>query len=86
MYISKYSTFSENQVPRNITSICDYFVKTTGYSLPKDLHAHIDVIQPTGRFKNDSSTLVWLEDEIDTNEFCPVLLYQSTPSVFFAQN
>jgi hypothetical protein len=43
---------------------------------------HIDVIQPTTIFKNDRS-LVWLEDELDTNEFCPVLLYQSTPSIIF---
>ncbi|KAK2466004.1 hypothetical protein APHAL10511_001645 [Amanita phalloides] len=48
----------------------EYLVRTTSYSLPKELHAHVDVIQPTtmfGRFKRDKSTLVWLGDEVEAD-------------------
>ncbi|KAF8638577.1 hypothetical protein AX17_002119 [Amanita inopinata Kibby_2008] len=44
----------------------DYLVRTTSYSLPKDLHEHVDLIQPTtmfGQFKGAKSTLVWMDDE-----------------------
>ncbi|KAF8165633.1 tripeptidyl peptidase A [Crassisporium funariophilum] len=40
----------------------DYLVRTTSYSLPSNLHSHIDLIQPTtmfGRFKEQRSTIVW---------------------------
>ncbi|KAF9480670.1 subtilisin-like protein [Pholiota conissans] len=38
----------------------DYLVRTTSYSLPTNLHAHIDLIQPTtmfGRFKSEKSSI-----------------------------
>lgn len=38
----------------------DYLVRTTSYSLPSNLHDHVDVIQPTtmfGRFKPAKSTI-----------------------------
>ncbi|KAF8806309.1 subtilisin-like protein [Phlegmacium glaucopus] len=38
----------------------DYLVRTTSYSLPSNLHDHIDLIQPTtmfGRFKKEKSTV-----------------------------
>lgn len=38
----------------------DFLVRTTSYSLPKDLHDHIELIQPTtmfGRFKPEKSTV-----------------------------
>ncbi|KAF8802988.1 subtilisin-like protein [Phlegmacium glaucopus] len=38
----------------------EYLVRTTSYSLPSNLHDHIDVIQPTtmfGRFKKQKSTV-----------------------------
>jgi len=38
----------------------DYLVRTTSYSLPSNLHDHVDVIQPTtmfGRFKPEKSTI-----------------------------
>ncbi|KAI3616687.1 tripeptidyl peptidase [Moniliophthora roreri] len=44
----------------------DYLVRTTSYSLPKDLHAHVDVIQPTtmfARFKNMRTTIHDIVDE-----------------------
>ncbi|KAF8076737.1 subtilisin-like protein [Lyophyllum atratum] len=43
----------------------DQIVRTTSYSLPENLHDHIDVVQPTtmfGRFKRDKSTIVWGDD------------------------
>lgn len=43
----------------------DYLVRTTSYSLPKKLHEHIDLIQPTtmfGRFKAAESTVYDFED------------------------
>jgi len=39
----------------------DHLVRTTSYSLPKHLHDHIDLVQPTttfGRFKQHKSTVV----------------------------
>ncbi|KAF8622167.1 hypothetical protein AX15_007283 [Amanita polypyramis BW_CC] len=44
----------------------DYLVRTTSYSLPKHIHEHIDVIQPTtsfGRFRRQRSTLYLVEDD-----------------------
>ncbi|KAG6891682.1 hypothetical protein C0992_010085 [Termitomyces sp. T32_za158] len=44
----------------------DQMVRTTGYSLPENLHEHIDVVQPTtmfGRFKRDRSTIVWPDEK-----------------------
>lgn len=38
----------------------DYLVRTTSYSLPSNLHEHIELIQPTtmfGRFKPEKSTI-----------------------------
>ncbi|KAG5340417.1 hypothetical protein C0989_001657 [Termitomyces sp. Mn162] len=46
----------------------DQMVRTTSYSLPENLHEHIDVVQPTtmfGRFKRDRSTIVWLDEEAE---------------------
>ncbi|KAG6861868.1 hypothetical protein C0995_011165 [Termitomyces sp. Mi166 len=46
----------------------DQIVRTTSYSLPENLHEHIDVVQPTtmfGRFKRDRSTIVWLDEEAE---------------------
>ncbi|KAF8897766.1 tripeptidyl peptidase A [Infundibulicybe gibba] len=43
----------------------DYLLRTTSYSLPADLHEHVDVVQPTtmfGRFKGMKSTLVFKEE------------------------
>ncbi|KAG6910783.1 hypothetical protein DXG01_007671 [Tephrocybe rancida] len=45
----------------------DEMVRTTRYSLPENLHRHIDLVQPTtmfGRFKRDKSTIVWLDDTV----------------------
>ncbi|KAF9266300.1 tripeptidyl peptidase A [Marasmius fiardii PR-910] len=45
----------------------DEFVRTTSYSLPKDLHAHVDVIQPTtmfARFKGMKATIHSVEDAV----------------------
>lgn len=48
----------------------DTLVRTTSYSLPAELHDHIDVIQPTtmfGRLKSARSTLLFNDnDEDDT--------------------
>ena len=41
-------------------------VRTTSYSLPSNLHEHVDVIQPTtmfGRPRRARSTIVWSDDE-----------------------
>jgi tripeptidyl-peptidase-1 len=41
-------------------------VRTTSYSLPGDLHEHIDVIQPTTMFsrpRKARSTFIWSDDE-----------------------
>ncbi|KAF9450673.1 subtilisin-like protein [Macrolepiota fuliginosa MF-IS2] len=46
----------------------DYLVRTTSYSLPVDVHAHVDVVQPTtmfGRFKGSKSTVVSIGDAPD---------------------
>ncbi|KAG6845432.1 hypothetical protein H0H87_009339 [Tephrocybe sp. NHM501043] len=46
----------------------DEMVRTTSYSLPDNLHRHVDVVQPTtmfGRFKRDKSTIVWLDEEVE---------------------
>ncbi|KDR84041.1 hypothetical protein GALMADRAFT_693836 [Galerina marginata CBS 339.88] len=43
----------------------DRLVRTTSYSLPSNLHSHVDVIQPTtmfGRFKGQKSTIFKIED------------------------
>lgn len=43
----------------------EYLVRTTSYSLPKYLHEHVEVVQPTtsfGRFKKQVSTLSIIED------------------------
>lgn len=43
-------------------------VRTTSYSLPENLHEHIDVVQPTtmfGRFKRDRSTIVWIDEKAE---------------------
>ncbi|TFK43816.1 peptidase S8/S53 domain-containing protein [Crucibulum laeve] len=51
------------------TSSDDYLVRTTSYSLPSDLHDHIDVIQPTttfGRFKGAKSTFIF-DDEPESS-------------------
>ncbi|RDB20085.1 Tripeptidyl-peptidase sed3 [Hypsizygus marmoreus] len=43
----------------------DQIVRTTSYSLPENLHAHIDLVQPTtmfGRFKGLKSTIVWPDE------------------------
>ncbi|KAF5388189.1 hypothetical protein D9615_000690 [Tricholomella constricta] len=43
----------------------DRIVRTTSYSLPEDLHDHIDLIQPTtmfGQFKELKSTIVFSDD------------------------
>ncbi|RDB20087.1 Tripeptidyl-peptidase sed2 [Hypsizygus marmoreus] len=43
----------------------DHIVRTTSYSLPENLHEHIDVIQPTtmfGQFKGSKSTIVWADE------------------------
>ncbi|KAG5639668.1 hypothetical protein H0H81_005851 [Sphagnurus paluster] len=43
----------------------DELVRTTSYSLPENLHEHVDVIQPTtmfGRFRRDRSTISWPKD------------------------
>lgn len=48
----------------------DYLVRTTSYSLPRHLHEHVDLVQPTtsfGRFKESKSTLVWGDGTV-TNE------------------
>lgn len=40
-------------------------MRTTSYSLPSNLHAHIEVIQPTtifGRFRPDKSMISIIED------------------------
>ncbi|KAJ8503359.1 hypothetical protein ONZ45_g10928 [Pleurotus djamor] len=58
MLDTKYSTWKHNDG--------DYLIRTTSYSLPEDLHDHIDVIQPTtmfGRFKGQKSTIHFLEPE-----------------------
>ncbi|KAG6828489.1 hypothetical protein H0H92_007804 [Tricholoma furcatifolium] len=42
----------------------DTLVRTTSYSLPEDLHEHVDVIQPTtmfGRLHGMKSTIIWSE-------------------------
>ncbi|KAL0950239.1 hypothetical protein HGRIS_010224 [Hohenbuehelia grisea] len=44
----------------------DYLVRTTSYSVPEEVHSHIDVIQPTtmfGRFKASKSTVHSFEPE-----------------------
>ncbi|KAF8239071.1 subtilisin-like protein [Tricholoma matsutake] len=41
-------------------------VRTTNYSLPSNLHEHVEVIQPTtvfGRLKGAKSTIVWSDDQ-----------------------
>ncbi|KIM46464.1 hypothetical protein M413DRAFT_8304 [Hebeloma cylindrosporum] len=46
----------------------DYLVRTTSYSLPSDLHDHVDLIQPTtmfGRFKKHKSTIFKVTAEKD---------------------
>ncbi|KAG6910773.1 hypothetical protein DXG01_007660 [Tephrocybe rancida] len=46
----------------------DEMVRTTIYSLPENLHRHIDLVQPTtmfGRFKRDKSTIVWLDEAVE---------------------
>lgn len=43
-------------------------VRTTSYSLPENLHEHIDLVQPTtmfGRFRRDRSTIVWLNETVE---------------------
>ncbi|GLB34136.1 putative tripeptidyl peptidase [Lyophyllum shimeji] len=43
----------------------DSIVRTTSYSLPENLHEHIDLVQPTtmfGQFKEMKSTIVWSDD------------------------
>jgi tripeptidyl-peptidase-1 len=43
-------------------------VRTTTYSLPSNIHSHVDVVQPTtmfGRFKGSKSTISW-PDETET--------------------
>lgn len=45
-------------------------VRTTSYSLPSNLHDHVDVVQPTtmfGRFKGSESTISWPEESEITN-------------------
>lgn len=45
-------------------------VRTTSYSLPSNIHDHVDVIQPTtmfGRFKGSGSTISWPEESEITN-------------------
>ena len=52
----------------------DYIVRTTSYSLPEDLHDHIDVIQPTtmfGQFKRMRSTLFWPDDAEEATQSAP---------------
>lgn len=47
----------------------EYLVRTTSYSLPLDIHHHIDVIQPTtnfAQFKNHRSTLHRVADNAAT--------------------
>ncbi|KAF8655338.1 hypothetical protein AX16_003111 [Volvariella volvacea WC 439] len=49
------------------SSTGEYVVRTTSYSLPTDLHQHVDVVQPTtmfGLFKPFKSTLVWDDDSV----------------------
>ncbi|PFH49233.1 hypothetical protein AMATHDRAFT_48849 [Amanita thiersii Skay4041] len=49
----------------------DYLVRTTSYSLPKGLHEHVDVIQPTtmfAQFKGAKSTIFFPDDETETVE------------------
>ncbi|KAG7098096.1 hypothetical protein E1B28_000070 [Marasmius oreades] len=56
----------------------DEFVRTTSYSLPDHLHAHIDVIQPTtmfARFKGMKTTIHSVEDAV--KEFQPPKLDSS---------
>ncbi|KAG6899605.1 hypothetical protein C0993_008766 [Termitomyces sp. T159_Od127] len=46
----------------------DQMVRTTSYSLPENLHEHIDVVQPTtmfGRFRRDRSTISWPDEEVE---------------------
>ncbi|RDB20083.1 Tripeptidyl-peptidase sed3 [Hypsizygus marmoreus] len=43
----------------------DELVRTTSYSLPENIHEHVDVVQPTtmfGQFKRFKSTISWPED------------------------
>ncbi|KAF5363393.1 hypothetical protein D9756_000248 [Leucocoprinus leucothites] len=43
----------------------DFLVRTTSYSLPDFVHAHVDVVQPTtmfGRFKGSKSTIISVDD------------------------
>jgi len=61
----------------------DQLVRTTSYSLPENLHDHIDVIQPTtmfGRFKRDMSTIVWVDD----SETPPVQNFEATVTPGFS--
>ncbi|KAF8076736.1 subtilisin-like protein [Lyophyllum atratum] len=44
----------------------DRIVRTTSYSLPENLHQHIELVQPTtmfGQFKELKSTIVWADDD-----------------------
>ena len=49
----------------------DFIVRTTSYSLPQNLHEHIEVIQPTtmfAQFKGLKSTIHWSDaDQTTTN-------------------
>ncbi|KAF5333533.1 hypothetical protein D9611_002703 [Ephemerocybe angulata] len=50
------------------TASGDTLVRTTSWSLPKELHQHVDVIQPTtmfGRLRSAKSTIVWGDDEAE---------------------
>ncbi|KAF8914260.1 subtilisin-like protein [Gymnopilus junonius] len=49
----------------------DQLVRTTRYSLPGDLHGHVDVIQPTtmfGRYRRDRATIFRVEEITDELE------------------
>jgi tripeptidyl-peptidase-1 len=49
----------------------EYIVRTTSYSVPSNLHEHIDVIQPTtifSRVKGAESTIIFVDDEPASKE------------------
>ncbi|KAK2463913.1 hypothetical protein APHAL10511_004085 [Amanita phalloides] len=61
----------------------DYLVRTSSYSLPKHLHEHVDIVQPTtmfGRFKPQKTNVIYLGEDTDEQ---PVSQYQTANEAGF---